>query len=191
MISTLVDLLGNFYASNDFTNVEAIARSIHASVPGDQVSLQFLGLAYYRTGRVKEAIRIFDKVLPRRRAAPGDSAAAACYRQATRRSPHLAQAWFDLGTALLELKKFDLALPAFHSSLKAQPELTQAMLAIGQTGLQTDNLAAAQDGFSRLRTHEPDNGQAYSGLGQVYRRRRDYAAARACFAWVRRLRMKD
>jgi tetratricopeptide (TPR) repeat protein len=199
MIGTLVDLLGNFYVSNDFGNVEAIARSIHAAVPGDQVSLQFIGLVYYRTGRISEAVRIFDKVVHRRKApaeaeakktdlAHADSVAAVCYQQATRRSPYLAQAWYDLGTALLELRKFELAIPAFRSSLKAQPELTQAMLAIGETGLRADDLAAAHDGFTRLRTQQPDNDEAYRGLGQVYRKRRDFAAARACFAWVRKLR---
>ena len=33
MISTLVDLLGNFYVNNDFTHFETIARTLHASVP--------------------------------------------------------------------------------------------------------------------------------------------------------------
>jgi tetratricopeptide (TPR) repeat protein len=201
MIGTLVDLLGNFYVSNDFGNVEAIARSIHAAVPGDQVSLQFIGLVYYRTGRISEAVRIFDKVMHKRKPpaeaepkqtkadpAPADSVAAVCYQQATRRSPYLAQAWYDLGTALLELRKFELAIPAFRNSLKAQPELTQAMLAIGRTGLRADDLAAAHDGFTRLRAQQPDNDEAYRGLGQVYRKRRDFAAARACFAWVRKLR---
>ena len=46
MIRTLVDLLGTFYASNDLSNFEFIARSIYSSVPGETVSLQFLGLAY-------------------------------------------------------------------------------------------------------------------------------------------------
>ncbi len=188
MISTLVDLLGNYYASNDFTNVEAIARSIHATIPGDQVSLQFIGLAYYRTGRVKDAIRIFDNVQQKRKPAGGNAVAEVCYQQATRRSPYLGQLWYDLGTALLDLKKFELAIPAFRSSLKAHPESTRAMLAIGHTGLHVDDLVAAQDGFSRLRAQQPDNNEAYRGLGQVYRKRRDFAAARACFAWVRKLR---
>jgi len=49
MISTLVNLLGAYYESNDFAKVEAIAKTIHRAVPGDEVSLKFLGLAYYRT----------------------------------------------------------------------------------------------------------------------------------------------
>ena len=62
MISTLVEMLGNFYANNDLANVETLARSIHSAVPGDQVSLLFLGLAYYKTGRASAALDTFDKV---------------------------------------------------------------------------------------------------------------------------------
>lgn len=203
MISTLVDLLAGFYANNDFSDVEAIARSINSAVPGDLVSLQFLGLVYYRTGRVKDAIRVFNTVIRRRKPAPEeewekegahlfrhDSAEVMCYRQATRRSPQLAKAWYDLGNVLLELKKFELAIPAFRSSLKAQPSSTEAMLAIGQTALKVNDLAAAQDGFSRLQATQPDNDEAYRGLGLVHRKRREFAAARAYFAWVRQLRQK-
>lgn len=203
MISTLVDLLGSFYANNDFTNVETIARSINSAVPGDLVSLQFLGLVYYRTGRVKDAIRVFNTVIRRRKPVPEEelesegaylfqheSAEVMCYRQATRRSASLAKAWYDLGTTLLKLRKFELAIPAFRSSLKAQPSSTQAMLAIGQTALRVNDLAAAQDGFSRLQATQPDNDEAYRGLGLVYRKRRDFVAARACFMWVRKLRKK-
>lgn len=168
MISTLVEMLGNFYVNNDLANVEMIARSIQSAVPGDQVSLLFLGLAYYKTGRAGKALDTFDEVNSRRRSKcssllkseepclpVSESAAVACYEEATRRSPLLARLWCDLGAALLELRKFDLAIPAFRSSLKAQP-----------------------------------NDEAYRGLGQVYRLRRNFAAARECFVWVRKLRAR-
>lgn len=168
MISALVEMLGNFYANNDLANVETLARSIHSAVPGDQVSLLFLGLAYYKTGRASEALDTFDKVNTTRKAKvpsllkheepclpKADSAAIVCYEEATRRSPLLARLWCDLGAALLELRKFDLAIPAFRSSLKAQP-----------------------------------NDEAYRGLGKIYRLRRNFAAARECFGWVRKLRTR-
>lgn len=172
MISALIELLGNFYASNDLTSVEALARSIHAAVPDDQVSLMFLGLAYYKSGRAREALRIFDAVGGKRKAraataTPGtlrdtadglgdhESAVVACYEEATRRSPLLARLWCDLGMVLTELRRFELAIPAFRSSIKAQP-----------------------------------NGAVYGALGYVYRKRRNFVAARECFAWVRRLRTR-
>lgn len=168
MISALIEMLGNFYANNDLANVEVLARSIQSAVPGDQVSLLFLGLTYYKTGRAKEALRTFDQVhssgqttassligSDEPRLADGDPAAVACYEEATRRDPLLARLWCDLGKVLLEFRNFDLAIPAFRSSLKAQP-----------------------------------NDEAYRGLGQIYRLRRNFAAARECFGWVRKLRAR-
>jgi len=158
MISTLVDLLGNFYANNDFTHVETIARTLHASVPDDLVSLQFLGLAYYRSGRVDEAVSIFDKVLRRRKTLAGidsqeatneiagdDSCAAVCYQEATKRNPWLAKAWYDLGAILLKLKRSELAIPAF---LAAQPVSSQALQALDQVGLSPDKLGLSQDALA-------------------------------------------
>jgi len=195
MIGALVDLLGNYYVSDDFTNVETIARSILSAIPDDQVSLQFIGLAYYRRGDFKEARSIFDKAVRRRKSAAkiewkqgdaylahGDYAAAACYEAATRHNPDLAQAWHDLGAALQTLGKHEQAIPAFRSALIAQPMFPQAMLAMGRSALRINDLAAAEDSFSRLRALQPNNDEAYSGLGQVYRKRRDFCAARACFA---------
>lgn len=200
MIGTLVDLLGNFYANQDLANVEVIARSLDSVVPGNLVSLQFLGLVYYRTARVKDAVRAFDGVLRRRKPLPDGplsepltgheldgSAAAVCYREATRRNPSLARAWYDIGTLLLELKRFELAIPAFGNALRAQPYHPQAMQAIAVAS-QVDDLAVVEDGFLRLLAQQPDSAHAYCGLGRVHRKRRDFPAARACFSRARKLR---
>jgi hypothetical protein len=109
MINNLVNLLGGFYESNDFAKVEAIARTIHTAVPGDEVSLKFLGLVYYRTGRIKDAISLFDRVHRRTSDRPekieaSSSAVEALSREASRRVPYLAQAWRDLGDALMKLR---------------------------------------------------------------------------------------
>ena len=121
MISALINLLGGFYESNDFAKVEAIARSIHKAVPGDDVSLKFLGLVYYRTGRIKDAIRLFKRVHRRSSARPekigtSTSAVAAVTREANRRVPYLAQAWRDLGHALMKLMGFEQAPQSFQSA---------------------------------------------------------------------------
>lgn len=112
MISTLINLLGSFYERKEFTKAEAIARNMHTAIPGDHVSLKFLGLVYYRTGRINEAIRLFDQLerepspcSEKQAAAPVDSAVVACAREAMLRVPYLAQAWRELGNALLKLRK--------------------------------------------------------------------------------------
>lgn len=201
MIAALVDLLGKFYANNDLANVEVIARTMHAAVPNDLVSLQFLGLVYYRKGRVKEAVSIFDTV--NRRPGPSsttgssdgnagladrDLSAAVCYREATRRNRNLAMAWHDLGAVLLRLHKSDLAISAFSSSLSAHPRATQALVSPDDVDPRDTDLAAARNDFSALRELQPESSEALIGLGRAYRKRRDFAAARKCFDWVRGFR---
>lgn len=201
MIAALVDLLGKFYANNDLANVEVIARTMHAAVPNDLVSLQFLGLVYYRNGRVNDAVSVFDNVIDRQSAsatsesgkgeagiADSDLSAAVCYREATRRNRNLANAWHDLGAVLLRLHQSDLAISAFRSSLSAHPKATQALVSPGDADPGDTDLAVARDGFSALLELQPDSNEALIGLGGVYRKRRDFAAARECFGWVRRFR---
>ena len=130
MISVLVNLLGNFYVRNDLRNFETIARSLRSVLPGDPVALHFLGLSCYRSGRIDNAIKIFEHTEKlrkepsrTRRNAPAahsptasSKAMALCYREATRPETGLARAWYDLGQALLDLGKFRQAIPAFRSA---------------------------------------------------------------------------
>jgi cytochrome c-type biogenesis protein CcmH/NrfG len=124
MINTLVNLLGGFYENNDFAKVEAIAHSINKAVPGDEVSLKFLGLVYYRTGRTKDAIHLFNRVHRRASARTekiesSASAVAAVAREANRRVPYLAQAWCDLGSALMKQKGNEAAPKSFQKACLA------------------------------------------------------------------------
>ena len=124
MISTLIHLLGRSYESNDFAKAETIAYSIHRAVPGDEVSLKFLGLVYYHTGRIKDAIQLFDRVHRRQSTRPekietATSAVVAVSQEATRRFPYLAQAWHDLGCALTKLRGLELASQTFQGACLA------------------------------------------------------------------------
>jgi len=124
MISTLIHLLGHSYESNDFVKAESIAHSIHTAVPGDAVSLKFLGLVYYRTGRIKDAIHLFDRFHRRQSARSeqietGTSAVVAVSQEATRRVPYLAQAWRDLGCALKKLRSMEHAPQSFSIACTA------------------------------------------------------------------------
>ena len=147
MINALVDLLGNFYQAGDLVHAEGIARSMLSAIPGDLVSLQFLGLVCHRTGRTGEALRLFQRAAERthelpdfphqadEHRCPQDEYAAedVCYRAATEH-PHLAPAWYDLGRTLSELGQRQLAISAFRSALLAQPGFAEALSALGDTG---------------------------------------------------------
>lgn len=201
MIGALLDLLGDSYVKGHFTQVETIARSLLSAVPDDRVSLQFLGLAYYRSGRVEQAIDVFAQLVERRRPSTSprrlswrdsrptrrESPAAVCYEEATRPSADLARTWFDLGRVFDELGEPGKALAAFRSALAAQADFPAAMRALGETALRAGDLESAADGFGRLRTLHPEARTGYLGLARVYRRHRDFASARACLACARKL----
>lgn len=200
MIGALLDLLGGYYVKGHFTQVEAIARSLLSVVPDDRVSLQFLGLAYYRSGRVEQAIDVFSQLRERRRQsslrrlpwrggrpARRVSPAAVCYEEATRPSADLARTWFDLGRVLDELGESDKAIAAFRSALAAQADFPEALQALGASALRTGDLEVAAEAFGQLRTLHPETRAGHLGLARVFRWRRDFASARACLALARKL----
>jgi tetratricopeptide (TPR) repeat protein len=145
MLHTLFRLVGVHYSCGDFGAVETTARTILATVPNDLAAQQFLGLAYYRTGRKAEAMRILDAHPPQYPCAArfeavrdvdflsrnGYSAAAACHVEATQRSRDLALAWYDVGRILSDLGRPEPALRAFQAALAACPGDPGAILGMG------------------------------------------------------------
>ena len=128
MIDALFDLLGQFYQNGDLAQAEWIARSILQAIPDDLISLQFLGLVYYRTERRDEAMQAFDTANADRSAlvqAAGTEAhllaSAQCLRAASGRGSTLAGAWYDLGLLLFRLGRYPQALGALRAALSARP----------------------------------------------------------------------
>src|ERR1017187_8163670 len=61
MISALIELLSKHYQSGDLTQLEIIARTIRAVIPGDVIGLQVLGMAYLKIGRTADADSLFRR----------------------------------------------------------------------------------------------------------------------------------
>lgn len=137
MIDALFELLGTLYQKGDFVQAERVARGIQQTIPGDVVSLHFLGLLCYRTGRRDDALRAFI-------AAAGDStdstalpgvakslrASTHCLRAARSQGPALASAWYDLGLILFRLRRYRQALAALQAVTCALPDGRAAKRAI-------------------------------------------------------------
>ena len=200
MIRAMVELLGNFYASNDLGNFEIIARSLNASVPEETVSMLFIGLARYRRGQVEDAVELFNEVsrLPPQprtkdtnfssiKIAKNKSLAITSFIEAARNDPNLAQIWYDLGTALRETGNNDGAMQAFQTAVTAKPEFADAILETGAAAFAAGHLQMAKESFLNLRSLQPNSQKAYLGLGMVYRKLRDFASAHACFIRARLL----
>ncbi|MFZ2628962.1 MAG: tetratricopeptide repeat protein [Rugosibacter sp.] len=178
MIGALVELLNNSYQSGNLAHVEVIARTLCAAIPDDVVSLQILGLAYLKTGRTADALKLFRKADRKNRHTPDiepladggtqlESAATACYREATRKHAGLGRLWYDLGIALLSLKRPRQSIWAFRAALAARPAFPAALMALGSAGIKVGDHDAARDGFTGLLAIEPGNAIALRGLEKV------------------------
>jgi tetratricopeptide (TPR) repeat protein len=139
MIDALLDLFGTFYQAGNFLQAERIARRILQAIPDDLVSLQFLGLVYYRTGRREEAIEAFNTAacrgLDRDSHLHVDSrlrASAQCLRAARVPGSAVAAAWYDLGVVLFRLRRHQQAISAFQSALAGRPDFRAAQRAIAR-----------------------------------------------------------
>ena len=117
MISGLMDLLNTCYECGDFALMEIVAKTVQHAIPGEIVSLHFLGLAYLKTGRPRNALSLFKKLRERTPvekavvdrtdnsvALPDThTAAAGCYLEATTLNPGLAK---TLQAAATEIESF-------------------------------------------------------------------------------------
>lgn len=137
MINALFDLLGTFYQSGEFAQAEWMARSILQAIPDDIVSLQFLGLVYYRTRRREQAMQAFRAA----DAATGDTparvdhrlqASAQCLQAASGHGSTLASAWYELGLILFRLRRYPQAIRALRAALSARPGCGKAERAIAR-----------------------------------------------------------
>lgn len=182
MISALTELLSNYYLSGDLTQVEMIARTIRAVIPDDIIALQILGLAYLQRGRTSDALKLFQEADRKDVQTPeikssGDGssepqielAASALYREATRKHSGFGKLWYDLGAALIALKRPKQSIWALRTALVARPAFPDALMALGSAGLEVGDQAAAREGFSGLLAIQPDNVIARSGLAHMNR----------------------
>jgi tetratricopeptide (TPR) repeat protein len=127
MIYTFIDFLAACYKAGNFPQMETIARTMLDVVPDNLVSLLFIGLALYQTGRLDDAYLIFKSAVASQdplaeRAEPKvcETANAALFRAATRPQSGLSDAWRDIASALYKL---ELLKPAVQKDqpLKDQP----------------------------------------------------------------------
>jgi tetratricopeptide (TPR) repeat protein len=139
MIDALFDLFGTFYQAGNFLQAERIARNILQAIPDDLVSLQFIGLVYYRTGRREEAIEAFNAAAcgglddgTHLRVDSRLRASAQCLRAARVPGSAVATAWYDLGLILLRLRRHQQAISAFQSALSGRPDFRAAQRAIAR-----------------------------------------------------------
>lgn len=180
MISAMMELLNTYYLSGNITQLEMITRTIRSVIPDDVIAIQILGLAYLNRGRVSDALSLFREADRKNYAVPEiksatdragepqtELATSALYREATRKHSGFGKLWYDLGAALIKLKRTKQSIWAFRTALIARPEFPDALMALGFAGLQAGDDVAAQEGFTKLLAIQPDNAMALRGLNNM------------------------
>jgi hypothetical protein len=126
MITALIDLLGTYYQAGNPGQMAVIARSMLATIPGDLVAMQFLGLALYQLGRHDAARRVFGLVARafERSSTPRlpttlEMASVTNYREATRPETGLTDAWHRIGHICREYGFAAAAEQAFGASRRS------------------------------------------------------------------------
>jgi Flp pilus assembly protein TadD len=82
--------------------------------------------------------------------------AVVCFGNATQLSPALADAWADLGVALLQLHRYADSDSAMHQALKLQPENFMYWYNYGSLLGATRRMTQAKDAFEKTLRLRPD-----------------------------------
>ena len=139
MINALLELLSNSYHCGDLAQMEVIASTLLHAIPDDIVSMQFLGLVYYRKGKLDSAINLFSRARGEKQSSHVDMkrtteghkiAAAACYFEATLPSTQLADGWYEVGVTLHGLGQLEQAVSAYRAAIAARPDFPEAIDAL-------------------------------------------------------------
>lgn len=108
----------------------------------------------------------------------GDHPAAAdAFRQAAGLNPNYGQAQLRLGKELMELRRFDEAIPRLQAGLELLPANAAGHTSLALALASTGRLAEAQAHYAEACRLEPTNFEAQRGLGLAYYYQGDLAHA--------------
>ena len=116
--------------------------------PNDWVSYKRLGLFYYETGRIEEAIKQ--------------------YKIVTDLAPDNAHAYNNLGVFSVYLGKHDEARAYFEKALEIDPDRVSALTGLGKLLSDAGDMGAAARQYERALEKNPNNQTAWANLGAVY-----------------------
>ena len=159
----------------------AIPRIPETSHPIPLSSLDNLGVALERRGRIDEAIDAFHKLL----AIKPDYANAHCnlgvalerqgrideaiseFREALRIDPFHAGAHCNLGAALARQGRFDEAIEHFRKALELKPNYAEAHVNVGGALANRGRFEEAAAHFQKALEIDPRHAEAWSNLGLI------------------------
>lgn len=159
--STHVNLGLVLDGKGDLKGAEAEYRAALRAVPDDLNGRNNLAGVFQRTGRVAEAVAIYEEIL--------------------KTHADYTAAWVNLGICRLGLDDNDGAVAAFDRALAHEPGNLRALINRGHAQLRRKEPAQAEADFRKVVQLSPGEANAHFGLGLVAAERQDFAAARRAF----------
>ena len=129
-----------------------------------------------------------DQVFPLRKSGPGETPPASddlmrgdsfltkrdyenallCYENAARKSPELAEAYFQIGFCDANLGRYQEAIEAFKRAVQIKPDYAEAYLNLGSVYGRVGRYHESLDAFAQAVSIDPDLAEAYGAMGWAY-----------------------
>jgi tetratricopeptide (TPR) repeat protein len=165
-----------------FQQAEQLYGAALGLVPNHPEATHYLGLLYYRLGRLEQALPLltdacrldranalywFNAGVVSQRFGKAEDAVQ-CYRQALDLNPRHVDAAVNLGNVLREMGRWDEAEQAYDQVLRATPDHVETLNNLGVLYKERGQLERAVASYRRAIALKPDHAEALNNLGLVY-----------------------
>jgi tetratricopeptide (TPR) repeat protein len=170
-------------------DAERIARDVLRANPGHAQALNILGYALLIQGRATDAIEILEpaarnlrdpeidtQLALALRQAGRDEDAIARLRRAAKGQPPFPPAFYELGSLLFAMKRYDEAVEVLTSGLETAPT-PESAIQLGHVFLALRDYAGAKATFSKTLALAPNAAGALWGMGKVHQEMGDHPTA--------------
>jgi tetratricopeptide (TPR) repeat protein len=209
--STLYLTAGNLLASlNRHTEALDMFTEAHDISPDKTPVKEALAFAFYRVGRNKEALELFQTLAK----GPGidgnqnhwlyelamgdcymalkqNHQAQRCFETVTEQDPLNPKAWKRLAQVQLARDNLDQAEQSAQRALSLKPKDTEALMIQGYVALKRNNYSQGQTIFQRIVRQEENNGLAYCLLGQCLQADGKGSEAILCYSEALKINPED
>jgi tetratricopeptide (TPR) repeat protein len=194
-ISVLVEQAKRAHQAGQLQQAEQMYRSVLAAAPHHPEATHYLGLLYYRLGRLDEALQLlaeacrldranplywFNTGVVAQRAGKRDEAVRA-YQQALVFNPRHLEARVNLGNVLKELGRLDEAEAAYEHVLRTAPDHVETLNNLGVLYKERGQSEQAVASYNRVIILKPEHAEAHNNLGLVYMEQGHLDEAMACY----------
>ncbi|WP_447603379.1 tetratricopeptide repeat protein [Nitrospira sp. Nam80] len=194
-VRALVEQAKRAHQAGQLQQAEQMYRAALATAPDHPDATHYLGLLYYRLGRLEEALHLlveacsldqgnplywFNTGVVAQRAGKRDEAVRA-YQQALLLNPRHLEARANLGNVLKELGRLEEAEEAYEHVLRTAPDHVETLNSLGVLCKERGQTEQAVASYSRAIALKPNHAEAHNNLGLIYMDQGHLDQAIACY----------